>query len=118
METIAKNKKILGIGIIALCIVIIGAAYVLKNGPGQGNGVIELTNTEGGTIYIDNKAQSKITGAGSTRTIKGLSPGNHTVLVAKDNHWPWMKNMFITASSTENAPIELASFNILRTPQT
>jgi|GEM_PF-1636702 len=62
---------------------------------------------EGSTIYLDNTVQAS---RGGQITLKRLTPGEHTLLVARDGYWPWAKH--ITVGRGENLEMVVFSFPV------
>lgn len=61
-----------------------------------GGRITVTSNPSGASLFVDGTD----TGYQTPRTISGLSPGSHTVLLKKNNYLDWMKEVYVNAQMT------------------
>lgn len=115
MKKSSKQKTyILAVGVIlSLLVLVIGvlnqAGYVLSGPYIVKGAIITVTNAlPGSTIFINNKEEGVITGSNGILEINGVTPGTHTIIVAEESSWPWIRE-FQAAIAEEKvlAPLQL-----------
>lgn len=75
--------------------------YTILNGKLVRTAMLEVQTPVAGTkIFVDQFPAGESTTAGEILTAKGVSPGNHNILVAKEGYWPWSKVLPFSENST------------------
>ncbi len=64
------------------------ALHIYKTG-----GLFVSSPVSGAKIYINNKEKKQTNMLQSGLFLQSLKPGEYSVLIAKDNYWPWMKTL-------------------------
>ncbi len=64
-------------------------------------GSITLASVAAGTtIYLDGEETQAVRESGSV-TIRGVLPGEHTVILGRDSYWPWSKEVRVESDAEE-----------------
>lgn len=86
-----KNIVIFGVIVAVLALSVL---FAIDSHTG-GAAAIEISNIPmGATIFLDNKRAVQAASADSV-TLNDLRSGSHTLVVAKDGHWPWGKTLVL-----------------------
>lgn len=100
---------------ISLLLVIIGFALMYRSGYRLNGfnfvkaGSLEISvDLEGSQIAIDNSLRKTTSAPNEKLSFSNLTPGIHTILVAKANYWPWSKYISIP----EDGLISIAPFSV------
>lgn len=94
-----------------IALIIVGVAcvaaliFIITRGP---RGTLTLTVPgERSQILIDNEVRGVTKKADETLTFR-LAPGEHEIIISRDGHWPWFKNINVV----KNESLAFTSFTV------
>jgi len=109
------HKNSIVIGGTILTILIVSLAIYIDRRDVHGSGTIEVLGAPSGTtIFLDNKREMRVSGPTSPAILRNLSIGTHTIVVAKDGHWPWSKELLLA----NNEHVAVRAFVLPQEPKT
>jgi len=92
-----QNRKILAV--IGVVLLIAGTALYIKSDINKGN-IIIIVPEAGTTIFFDEQYREATTTENDEVVKLRKSPGEHSIILAKDNHFPWKKDFTLNSGET------------------
>lgn len=94
--TTMHTKRIVIIGALILVAIAGIAALISSARTAQSGSIILDSPLEAGTtVFLNNKRVLRVQDSTEPLVLDGLSVGTHTIVVGKDGHWPWSKELVL-----------------------
>ncbi len=102
----SRRGRLIALGIVGAAVIATIALFMIL-GP-RGTVTITIPNDRS-RVFIDNDRKAVTDRPDETLTFR-LSPGEHEIIISRDGHWPWFKNINITED-------EVLVFNAFSVPE-
>jgi len=100
--TVKKRRTILALCVLVFLFIVplfllytVGYRWDLKLGLYKTGGLYISSPVAGSKIFVNNKEKKQTNMFQGSLFLQSLKPGKYSILVAKEDYWPWSKNLTI-----------------------